>query len=81
MEFIRALPKDRIVQFHFTGGIEKWDKLIDNHSAPTPPAVWELMKFVKANTGVKGAILERDDPNPDFNELLKDLEKASTIML
>jgi uncharacterized protein (UPF0276 family) len=78
--FIQSIPKEKIVQFHFTGGITKWDKLIDNHSTPTPPEVWELMKFIKQTTNVKGAILERDDPHPDFNELLVDLEMATAIM-
>jgi uncharacterized protein len=78
--FIHSIPKERIVQFHFTGGIEKWDKLIDNHAAPTPPEVWELMKYIKENTHVKGAILERDDAHPNFDELLTDLTLAATIM-
>jgi uncharacterized protein (UPF0276 family) len=81
MDFISSIPKEMIVQFHFTGGSLKWDKHIDNHSSPTPAEVWDLMNYVKENTRVKGAILERDDLNADFGEILTDLNKASTIML
>jgi uncharacterized protein (UPF0276 family) len=80
LDFISAIPSDKVVQFHFTGGITKWDKYIDNHASPTPHEVWELMKHVKETTQVKGAVLERDDNHPDFEEILFDVKKAATIM-
>ncbi len=80
IDFIKSIPSERVVQFHFTGGVTRWDKLIDSHSSPTPPEVWELMRFVKQHTKVRGAILERDDQFPDFKEILRDLELAAEIM-
>jgi uncharacterized protein (UPF0276 family) len=77
--FLNGIPLERVVQFHFTGGIYKWDKFIDNHSSPTPVAVWQLMEALIRRTPVRGAVLERDDLNPDWNDIAIDLEKAKRI--
>ncbi|MCU0429575.1 MAG: DUF692 domain-containing protein [Cytophagaceae bacterium] len=79
-DFLTTLPLDSVIQFHFTGGIFKWGRWIDNHAAPTPPEVWNLMQALTERCNVRGAVLERDDNHPDWNILLEDLRKASTFM-
>ncbi len=79
-EFLARLPLERVVQLHFVGGHWHHDVLIDSHSQPTPPEVWELMNEVVARTPVKGVILERDEGLPSFAELAKELECAREIL-
>jgi uncharacterized protein (UPF0276 family) len=78
--FLSVIPKEKIVQLHFTGGIYREGKFIDNHSSMTPDEVWSVMKKVLAIAKVKGVILERDDSYPDFSEILHDIEKAKAIL-
>ena len=74
-----ALPLERVVQLHFTGGHERDGQLIDSHSQPTPPAVWALMEQVLARAPVKGIILERDENLPPFTELLAEVTRARAL--
>ena len=77
--FLRQLPRERVVQLHFTGGHWRNGVLVDSHSQPTAPEVWELMENVLARAPVKGIVLERDENLPPFGELLSELERAREI--
>jgi Protein of unknown function (DUF692) len=72
-------PWDRVVQFHFAGGHWHDGSLIDSHSQPIPPEVWNAMEAAVERASVRGIILERDENLPPFAELLDDLERARTI--
>lgn len=85
LEFLEALPLERVVQLHFVGVEERDGVLIDSHARPTPEPVWEIMGAVAdlmAARGVqaRGAILERDENLPAFGELLGELERARQIL-
>lgn len=78
-DFLNRLPLERVVQLHFVGGHRHKDFLIDSHSEKTPNAVWEIMEEVLSRASVKGAVLERDENYPAFNELVEELETARKI--
>lgn len=78
-EFLRNIPTERIVQLHFVGVEMKDGVMIDSHSQPTPPEIWQLMDHVLSIAPVKGVILERDENIPDFKELSLELQKARSI--
>ena len=77
--FLDRLPLDRVVQLHFAGGHQGGGRVIDSHSGPTPPEVWDLLEAVVARAPVKGIILERDEALPPFGELLDELDRARAI--
>lgn len=77
--FLEKLPLERVVQLHFTGGRWQDGVLLDDHSQPTPPEVWELMEKVLASAPVRGIVLERDENLPPFGELLSELERTREI--
>ena len=77
--FLDHAPLERVVQLHFTGGHWQGDFLVDSHSAPTPPEVWDLMAAVLARAPVKGVILERDENLPPFADLAGELARARQI--
>ncbi len=78
-EFINQLALERVVQLHFVGGHWDDDILIDSHSQPTHPEVWEIMDLVLRKTNVLGVVLERDENLPNFAQLLLELEQARNI--
>lgn len=80
LEFLDALPLERVVQLHFVGIEERDGQLIDSHARPTPEPVWEIMEAVAQRAEVRGAILERDENLPAFGELLGELDRARSIL-
>src|SRR5205823_1034048 len=53
-EMLEQLPWERVAQLHFAGGVCENGRVIDTHSEPTPPEVWELLESVVALAPVKG---------------------------
>ena len=74
--FLRGLPPERIVQLHFVGGHWHDGVLVDSHSHPTPEGVWQVLDETLALAPVKGAVLERDENLPPFDEILEELGRA-----
>lgn len=79
LALLKRLPADRIVQLHFAGGHWRDGALIDSHSRPTPPEVWQLLDEVVKFAPVKGLILERDEKLPPFAEILGELRRAREL--
>jgi uncharacterized protein len=79
-QFLSQLPLERVVQLHFVGGYWHDGVLIDSHSESTPVEVWQLMQQITSRTGVNGIVLERDENIPPFNELVKELQQARSIV-
>lgn len=80
IEFLDAIPMEKVVQLHFVGGHEVGGRMIDSHSEPTPPEVWQLLEEVVKRAPVKGVILERDDNLPPFGELAGEVGRAREIL-
>lgn len=59
--FLEQLPLERVVQLHIAGGHWQHGVLIDSHSQPLPPGVWDLMAAVVGRVPMKGIVLERDE--------------------
>ncbi|ONI88311.1 hypothetical protein ALI144C_07285 [Actinosynnema sp. ALI-1.44] len=78
VEFVAAIPLERVVQLHLAGGQWSGDTLVDTHSAPVPEQVWQLLDHVADRlSSLRCVILERDQEFPDeFDELLADLTRA-----
>ncbi len=73
-------PWDRVVQVHYAGGRWRDGALIDSHDRATAGEVWALFERVAGRAPVKGAVLERDENLPHFEELLAEVDRARTIM-
>jgi uncharacterized protein (UPF0276 family) len=73
-------PWDRLVQIHYAGGRWRDGVLIDSHDAATSAAVWALYDRIVARAPVKGAILERDERLPPFEELLDEVARARATL-
>lgn len=76
VEFIRALPHERIVQFHLAGHTHCQTHLIDTHDSPVVSAVWELYRLAHQLTGGVSTLLEWDANIPPFPVLHAEVLKA-----
>lgn len=79
MDFIHAMPKERVAQIHLAGHTSHENYLIDTHDAPVPKEVWELYKSTIAHLGKVSTMIERDDNYPPFAELLSEMNYAKNL--
>ena len=80
LEFIRALPTERIVYMHIAGHYNEADDLIvDTHGADVIDPVWTLLDETYRIHGVAPTLLERDFNFPPFAELMAEVEHITQI--
>ena len=74
MEFIRAMPIERVTYLHLAGHYVEPDGLIiDTHGADVINPVWELLAKTYALIGNRPTLLERDFNIPSLTDLLKEV--------
>lgn len=79
LAFLRAMPRERVRQFHLAGHTHKGSHIIDTHDHPIVPDVWALYaEAVKLFPGVP-TMIERDADIPPYEELLAELDVARNI--
>jgi uncharacterized protein (UPF0276 family) len=79
IEFLDAMPKDRVRQIHLAGHTDNGDHLIDTHDAPVAPAVWNLYAHAIERFGSVATMIERDDNIPPLDSLVAELDRARGI--
>ncbi len=82
--YLDALPVAAIGEIHLAGHsqdpVHGATLLIDSHDAPIAEAVWSLYAHLIARTGPVPTLIERDDNIPEFDELMRERERAAVIM-
>jgi uncharacterized protein (UPF0276 family) len=80
MEFIRALPSDRIVYMHMAGHHKEAENLIiDTHGAEVIDPVWSLLDQTYGMHGVAPTLLERDFNIPPLDWLMREVQRIALI--
>jgi uncharacterized protein len=80
LEFIRALPTERIVYLHVAGHyVEAPDLLVDTHGADVIDPVWALLDQTYRIHGVAPTLLERDFNIPPLDTLSREVEQIARI--
>lgn len=77
-QYIRAIPADRIVQFHLAGHEDCGTHVIDTHNSEVIDEVWGLYRSAYQHIGKHGAatLLEWDSEIPPFPVLMNEISKA-----
>jgi uncharacterized protein len=78
--FIRALPHERIVQFHLAGHSHYGSYIIDTHDEEVTDPVWELYRLAHELTGGVSTLLEWDAKIPPFPVLHNEVLKAKRYL-
>jgi hypothetical protein len=80
LQFLRAMPGERIAYYHIAGHFnEAEDLLIDTHGAAVIDPVWQLLAQAYQLHGVKPTLLERDFNIPELSVLCEELEKIKAL--
>jgi len=80
LNYLEAIPFDRVVQIHLAGHTHCGSYLLDTHDKPVPNAVWELFRMAWKNSNGASTLLEWDGDVPDFQSLHQEVLKARTFM-
>jgi len=80
IEYLHALPPDRISQIHLAGGHYDDDGfLVDSHSFAVMDEVWDLYRETLRHTTANIVILERDYQCFPFRDVMRDIRKAREL--
>jgi hypothetical protein len=79
MDYINAMPADRIIQYHVAGHKDKGSVIIDTHDHTIRDEVWELYRKCTTIFDGVSTLLERDDHIPEINDLLSELDTARKL--
>lgn len=78
-DYIKGIPKHRVLQIHLAGHANYGNYIIDTHDAPIIQPVWDLYADSIQYFGHVSTMIERDDNIPDLSELMNELEHARKI--
>ncbi len=79
IEYLNAIPMDRVQQFHMAGHTNNTTHIIDTHDHPIVQPVWDLFAYAARRFGQVSAMIERDDNIPELPELIEELEQLKQI--
>jgi uncharacterized protein len=79
LEYLNAIPADRVQQIHLAGHENHGDYLIDTHDHPVPDPVWELYRAAVGRFGSVSTMIERDANIPPLEELCVELDSARQL--
>lgn len=80
VEFIRAMPAERVAQYHIAGHYnEAADLIVDTHGAAIIEPVFALLVEAYRCFGAKPTLLERDFNFPPIAELVAELDRIRAL--
>ena len=79
LDYLQAIPVDRVQQIHLAGHENHGDYLIDTHDHPVPDPVWELYGAALRRFGSVSTMIERDANIPPLEELCAELDAARQL--
>lgn len=79
LDYLEALPAQRVQQIHLAGHNDHGDYIVDTHDHPVVPAVWDLYAQACKLFGPVATMIERDDHIPPLPTLIEELAIARGI--
>ena len=79
LDYLNAIPVDRVQQIHLAGHENHGDYLIDTHDHPVSDPVWELYAAAVGRFGNVSTMIERDANIPPLEELCDELSAARAV--
>jgi len=78
-EYLDAIPKERVQQFHMAGHDNCGTHIIDTHDETIIPDVWALYERAVKRFGSVATLIERDANIPPVSELLEEVNQAKEL--
>jgi uncharacterized protein len=79
LEYLNAIPPERVQQIHLAGHEDHGDYLVDTHDHPVRREVWDLYAEALRRCGPVSTMIERDDRIPPLAELCAELGQARAL--
>lgn len=79
LEYLKAIPRDRIGHLHLAGHSNRGSYLLDTHDNFVCPQVWEIFRWSKKNWGNVNAMIEWDNHIPSWANLLAEVAKLDSV--
>jgi uncharacterized protein (UPF0276 family) len=80
LEFLKAMPGERVMYCHVAGHFEEAEDLrVDTHGADVIDPVWQLLEQAYAHFGAMPTLLERDFNIPPLPELLGEVRQIDAL--
>jgi len=79
LDYIAAMPSDRLYQIHLAGHTDMGNYIIDTHDHDITNAVWNLYRETIMQHGMISTMIERDDHIPPLHTLMDELNFARAI--
>ncbi|MBV8405691.1 MAG: DUF692 domain-containing protein [Gammaproteobacteria bacterium] len=79
LEYLHAIPVERVQQIHLAGHEDHGEYLVDTHDHPVPDPVWTLYAAALRRFGRVSTMIERDDHIPPLEELCAELAQARAL--
>jgi len=76
VEYIKAVPHERVCQFHIAGHTNFGTHILDTHSDHVVDPVWKLYRLAHQLTGGRSTLLEWDENIPEFKVVHAEVLKA-----
>ncbi len=79
IEYVTAIPPERVYQIHLAGHSNMGSYIIDSHDHNIVDPVWDLYEKTLHHVGPVSTMIERDDHIPSLSTLLTELNHARKI--
>ena len=76
VEYLRSLPRERVVQMHLAGHDDVGTHIVDTHDRPVADPVWDLYGTAVETIGPVSTLIEWDDKLPPFPVVHAEVLKA-----
>jgi len=76
MDYVKAVPMDRVVQIHLAGHTIKPKYRLDTHDGPVCEEVWAIYREVIRRVGPVSTLIEWDEHIPSFARLQEEARLA-----
>lgn len=79
IDFLNAIPVNRVQQMHLAGHTNNGDHIVDTHDHDVIDPVWDLYRVAVKRFGAVSTMIERDDHIPPLQDLIQELSIARKI--
>ncbi len=80
LEYLHALPAERVREIHLAGYEEHDDYLFDTHGYRVHPPVWDLYRKTIEHLGPVPTLIEWDTDIPEFDVLVDEANQAQKVL-
>jgi uncharacterized protein len=80
LEYLNAVPPERVAQIHVAGHSKYEKYILDTHDHAVIDPVWKLYEHAIGRAGVTATLLEWDDRIPSFDEVHAEARKAERYL-